>query len=161
MAKVIMIRNTFGGCKYLQKALKYIRDERAIAGGAFGVDTYDPEVAFYQMMCTKRFFNKTGGNPLIHIIVSYSKEVQSYETATRYGWFIANYYADRFQSVFCTHGFDNGNWYHSHIIINSVSYINGAMFDSSFKEMKKLRDYVAKITGEKCQFFFDNKNKAQ
>ena len=35
------------------------------------------------------------------------------------------------------------------------------MFDSSFKEMKKLRDYVAKITGEKCQFFFDNKNKAQ
>ena len=75
MAKVIMIRNTFGGCKYLQKALKYIRDERAIAGGAFGVDTYDPEVAFYQMMCTKRFFNKTGGNPLIlqsHIQKKYS-----------------------------------------------------------------------------------------
>ena len=161
MAKVKMIRNTFGGSEYLKKALNYIRDERAIAGGAFGVDSYDPEVAFDQMMYTKHYFNKTSGNPLIHIIVSYSKNVQSYETATRYGWFIANYYADRFQSMYCTHGFDDKEWFHTHIIINSVSYINGAMFDSSFKEMKKLRDYVAEITGEKCQFFYDNKNKAQ
>ena len=46
MAKVIMIRNTFGGCKYLQKALKYIRDERAIAGGAFGVDLFRLILAF-------------------------------------------------------------------------------------------------------------------
>ena len=69
-----MIRNTFGGCSYLQKALNYTRDTRAVGGGAYGVDMVDPAVAYQQMMYTKRYFNKTSGNPLIHLIVSYSKK---------------------------------------------------------------------------------------
>ena len=37
MAKVIMIRNTYGGAGYLANALNYVRDERNQYGGGYGV----------------------------------------------------------------------------------------------------------------------------
>ena len=77
MTKVIMIRNIYGGAGYLANALDYVRDERNQYGGGYGVDPYSPTVAYEQMMYTKRYFNKTSGNPLVHIIVEYTKNVTS------------------------------------------------------------------------------------
>lgn len=159
MARISIMRNTYGGCNYIKNSLNYIRDDRAISGGGYGVDPYDPAVAYYQMMQTRRYFNKTSGNPLVHIVVAYTRNLKTLEQATKYGDAIARMFADRFQVMYCTHNYDDYcNWYHTHIIVNSVSYINGAMIETGYDEMRCFCNKVSNLLGEYCQFYFDNKS---
>ncbi len=85
MAKVSIIRNTYGGTQYLQNALNYVSDSRAMYGGGYGVDPYDPNIAYDQMMATRRYFGKVSGNPLVHIVVAYNDSVKDINTAARFG----------------------------------------------------------------------------
>ena len=102
--------------------MNYIRDERAISGGAYGVDPFDPAVAYDQMMWTRRYFGKTSGNPLVHIVIAYTKKIESLEEAAKYSDAIARMFADRFQLMYCTHFYDNNcDWFHTHLIVNAVS----------------------------------------
>lgn len=159
MARIVIIRNTYGGVEYLKRVLNYVRDGRALSGGGYGVDPYDPEIAYNQMMQIRRYFNKISGNPLVHIVVAYSQDLNSLEQATIYGDAIARMFADRFQVLYCTHHYDNNcDWYHTHIIVNSVSYINGAMIETGYDEMSSFSNIVSRLLGEYCQFYFDNKN---
>ena len=50
MAKIDVIRNTFGGVNYLQNAVNYVTDERALYGGGYGINPYDSNTAYNQMM---------------------------------------------------------------------------------------------------------------
>lgn len=160
MAKVIMIRNTYGGAGYLANALDYVRDERNQYGGGYGVDPYSPTVAYEQMMYTKRYFNKTSGNPLVHIIVGYTKNVTSMNAAAVYGNSIARMFADRYQVLYCTHQYDDEyyNWYHTHLIVNSVSYVNGAMMETGYREMNQFCKQLSGLLNEPCTFIFKNKS---
>lgn len=158
MAKIDVIRNTYGGLGYLQRALNYVTDSRAMYGNGFGVNPYDTAMAYDQMLAVKRYFGKTSGNPLVHIVVAYNNQVQDIDTAAMYGDQCAQYFANRFQVLYCTHAkdFHCGN-FHTHIIINSVSYINGQMIQTGFDEMKSYCDYITQVTGQKSWFYFDNK----
>lgn len=158
MAKVSVIRNTYAGTQYLQNALNYVSDSRALYGGGYGVNPYDPNIAYYQMMATRRYFGKVSGNPLVHIVVAYNGEIRDIETATRFGQQCAQYFANKFQVMYCSHNKDMGcSSFHTHIIINAVSYINGQMIQTSYDEMKEYCDFVTQITGQKSWFYFDNK----
>lgn len=158
MAKIDIIRNTYGGLGYLQRALNYVTDSRAKYSNGFGVNPYDTAMAYDQMMYTRRYFGKVSGNPLVHIVVAYNNQVQDIDTAAMYGDQCAQYFANRFQVLYCTHSkdFHCGN-FHTHIIINSVSYINGQMIQTGFDEMKTYCDYITQVTGQKSWFYFDNK----
>lgn len=52
MARISVIRNTYGGTQYLQNALNYVTDERALYGGGYGVNPYDSHIAYNQMIQT-------------------------------------------------------------------------------------------------------------
>ena len=158
MAKIDIIRNTYGGLEYLQNALEYVSDDRALYRGGFGVDPYNCSNAYDQMLLTRKYFNKTSGNPLVHIVIAYNDEVKDIAVAAEYGRKCAMYFAGKFQLLYCTHLKDTlcGSL-HTHIIINSVSYVNGQMIVTGWEEMNAYCQYVAQVTGQKCWFYFDNK----
>ena len=158
MAKIDIIRNTYGGMEYLKNALAYVSDGRAIYQGGYGVTPYDYRMAYEQMLYTRQFFNKVSGNPLVHIVIAYNNEVKDIETAAYYGQKCAQYFGDRFQVLFCNHMRDNNCCrFHTHVIINAVSYVNGMMITTGWEEMNAYCDYVTAVTGQKSWFYFDNK----
>ena len=158
MAKIDIIRNTYGGVKYLQNALNYVSDDRALYRGGYGVNPYDSSMAYDQMLYTRRYFNKVSGNPLVHIVVAYNDDVKDIDTAAMYGQNCAYYFANKFQVLYCTHAKDfHCGYYHTHIVINSVSYINGQMITTGYEEMNAYCNYVARVIGQRCRFYFDNK----
>lgn len=158
MAKIDVIRNTYGGLEYLHNALNYVSGNRALFVGGYGVNPYDSNMAYDQMMRTRQYFGKISGNPLVHIVIAYDDSVKDINTAARFGQQCAEYFASKFQVLYCTHekDFQCGN-FHTHIIINSVSYINGQMIQTGFNEMNAYCNYVTQITGQKTQFYFENK----
>lgn len=158
MAKIDVIRNTFGGVNYLQNAVNYVTDERALYGGGYGVNPYDSNTAYNQMMLTRQYFGKVSGNPLVHIVIAYDGSVRDIQTAARFGQQCAQYFACRFQVLYCTHYKDMGcSCFHTHIIINAVSYINGQMIQTGYDEMNAYCSFVTQVTGQKSWFYFDNK----
>ena len=158
MAKIDVIRNTYGGLDYLQNALNYVSDNRAICGGGYGVNQYDPNMAYDQMLAVKSYYGKTSGNPLVHIVRAYDSSVKDINAAAQFGQQCAQFFSSRFQLLYCTHKKDvSCVHFHTHIIINAVSYINGQMIQTGYGEMKAYCDYVAQVTGQSTQFYFDNK----
>lgn len=158
MAKIDIIKNTYGGLEYLNNALAYVSDGRALYKGGYGVNPYDYEDAYNQFVYTRQYFCKVSGNPLVHIVIAYNNQVKDLYTAAQYGNKCVQFFTPRFQLLYCTHEKDTTcGSFHTHIIINSVSYINGQMINTSFEEMKAFCDYVSQVTGQKCWFYFDNK----
>ncbi|WP_303821574.1 relaxase/mobilization nuclease domain-containing protein [Ruminococcus flavefaciens] len=158
MAKIDVIRNTYGGLEYLNNALGYVSDDRALYRGGYGVNPYDYSMAYNQMLYTRQYFNKVSGNPLVHIIIAYNDQVKDLATAARYGQQCAQYFSPYYQILYCTHEKDNTcGSFHTHIIINAVSYINGQMIQTGYEEMNTFCNYVSQVTGQSCRFYFDNK----
>lgn len=158
MARINVIRNSNGGLEYLQNAVGYVSDDRALFEGGYGVTPYNTTTAFNQMLATRQYFGKVSGNPLVHIIIAYNDSVTDIETASKFGKKCAQFFASRFQLLYCTHARDfHCGQLHTHIVINSVSYINGRMVTTGYDEMKAYCDYVAQVTGQRTQFYFDNK----
>ncbi len=150
MAKIDVIRNTYGGLDYLQNAVDYVSDERALYKCGFGVTPYDTATAYNQMFMTRQYFGEISGNPLVHIVIAYDDSVKDINTAASYGHQGAKFFADRFQVLYCTHEKDfHCGRFHTHIIINSVSYINSQMIQTGYNEMKSYCDYITQVTGQK------------
>ena len=158
MATIDVIRNTYGGLEYLNNALGYVSDDRALYRGGYGVNPYDYSMAYNQMLYTRQYFNKVSGNPLVHIIIAYNDQVKDLATTARYGQQCAQYFSRRFQLLYCTHEKDTTcGTLHTHIIINAVSYVNGQMIQTGYEEMNAFCNYVSRVTGQSCRFYFDNK----
>ena len=94
----------------------------------------------------------------MHIIVNFNRRVQSVYQAMYYGYKIAQYYGDRFQVSYAIHKkttYHNkrlgtvNSFYHLHMIINSVSYVDGKMFAENNSSYNKFREYVSKVTHDK------------
>ncbi|MDE5770565.1 MAG: relaxase/mobilization nuclease domain-containing protein [Ruminococcus sp.] len=161
---VKMKRDTEGDLYYLVNACKYLEDpERVLALGGYGVNPYNVESTVYQMIQVKKYFSKTSGNPLIHFIISYGTNVYDVETAAALSEKIASYFYDTYQTLWCLH--EKERWhnermtslYHTHIVINSVSYRNGRMYDGNPHEINQFCNYVSGVTGQPNRFYFGKK----
>lgn len=150
-----MIRHTDGSYDYLNHAVNYV---------AFGKASYDCigspntslEYPLEQMHYVKKYFDKTGGNPLFHFVLSYNTrtayDVEKAKYITRR---IADYFADKYQIVWCVHEKHMSkkyggvsSMYHAHFVMNSVSYVDGRMFGGSRSEIYTFLDYVKRVTGD-------------
>lgn len=156
MAIIKLIRNTDGGDNYLQNMCKYIDNpSKTLAVGGYGVNPYNKSDVYRQMMNVKSYYGKTSGNPLLHVVVAYNFSVQDAATACRLSELCARYFTDRFQMYYCTHFKDRDSaWYHTHILINSVSYVDGRMADSGYGTLEGFKQYVATVTGQPSRFFY-------
>ncbi len=156
MVIVKVIKNSNPENNYLMYSCEYVfNPEKAIDTGGYGVSSYNAHDAYNQMVLTKKYFNKTSGNPLVHIVISYDKSVNDAQTACQMSKQCASYYADNYQLLYCTHEKERENSnYHTHIIVNSVNYNNGLMFNSNIPNMNQFCDYVSNVTGQKTKLYF-------
>ena len=150
------IRHSNKDNKYLRRACAYLEnDERAICCGGYGVDPYNLDYTYNQMMAVKRYYSKTSGNPLMHFVVSYDDSVSDVFRATQISETIAGYFASEYQVLWCLHQKDREcSSYHTHMVVNSVSYRNGKMFHSGPNELNAFASYISDVTGSTCRWTF-------
>lgn len=98
-----------------------------------------PETAYSQMMLTKKAFHKEDGRLGYHIIQSFKGKEISPEKCNQIGIeFAKQLWGDKYQVLVCTH--INKDNVHNHIILNSVSFIDGSKYHNSNVELALLRE---------------------
>ena len=107
------------------------------------INCLTPESVYDEMMNTKIRFGKTDGVQGFHIIQSFAPGEVTPEQAHSIGLeFCKRLLGDRFEAVIGTH-LDKAHL-HNHIIVNSVSLIDGRKYHSSyqhyFQEIRRISD---------------------
>lgn len=162
MVYVKLIRNTYGGLSYIKSLCKYIFKDDLRGVGGYGVNPYNPDLANAQMRYVKICYDKESGNPLIHIMISLDECTETKEKACEFADKFARYYMDQYQVLWAVHQKERDkSHFHVHLILNSVSYVNGKMFHGDIGEMNAYCKYVAKLTTRKVWLAFEGKRLIQ
>lgn len=155
MGVLKVIRHTNSGYAYLNNAVNYVVFGKA-SYDCIGSPNTSLEYPLEQMHCVKQYYNKTGGNPLFHFVVVYHpRTVFNVERAKSVTRSIADYFAGSYQIIWCVHEKKMSkqyggvaSLYHAHLIINSVSYINGKMYSGDYAEIYSFLDHIKRVTGD-------------
>ena len=127
----------------IKKALHYVGSKKKTSVGdesfcfvtGVGCNTNN---AYDEMMAVKKRFGKTDGNLAYHAYQSFKPGEVTPELCHEIGVKLArNLWGDRYQVVVATH-LDRGHL-HNHFLINSVSYVNGKMFNDNKRTYYKMR----------------------
>ncbi len=98
-----------------------------------------PQSAYEQMALTKKFFHKENKTLGYHIIQSFKGNEVTPEKANQIGQELAReLWGDKYQVIICTH--INKENVHNHIILNSVSFIDGKKYHNSNEEIALMKD---------------------
>ena len=159
MVYVKLIRNTYGDLTYIKQLHRYVFKNELRGIGGYGVNPFVIDLANLQMLFIKVCYGKESGNPLIHIIVSLDQCAQTIEKACEYADEFARYYKNKYQVIWAVHEKERGaSRFHVHLIINSVSYVNGKMFHGDLSEMNAYSRYISKLTKQKVRYEFERKS---
>ena len=91
------------------------------------------------MMLTKKNFHKEDGRLSYHIIQSFNGNEISPEKCNKIGMELAQQlWGNKYQVLVCTH--TNKQNVHNHIVLNSVSFIDGSKYHNSNVEIALLRE---------------------
>ncbi|MBR3044897.1 MAG: relaxase/mobilization nuclease domain-containing protein [Oscillospiraceae bacterium] len=158
MVYVKLIRNTYGNLAYLKQLHQYVFKGELRGIGGYGVNPFDTNLANSQMVFIKVCYGKVSSNPLIHIMISLDQCAQAAEKACEYADKFARYFKNKYQVIWAVHEKKRGvSRFHVHLIINSVSYVNGKMFHGDIGEMNAYSKYISKLTNQKVRFEFELK----
>lgn len=126
--------------RHLKRALDYVMNpEKTQRGRLVGAINCQADMAFEQMMDTKKQFGKTDKRQGYHIILSFKEDEvepdRAFEITQK---FVAEYLGDAYEAVFVVH--DNTDHVHSHIVFNSVSFVDGKKYryENSFNLSAKV-----------------------
>ena len=98
-----------------------------------------PQTAYNQMALTKKFFHKENGRQGYHIIQSFNGKEVSPNEANELGTLLAEeLFGDKFQAIVCTH--INKYNVHNHIVLNSVSFVDGSKYHNSKFDIALIKD---------------------
>ena len=114
--------------RHLKRALDYVMNpEKTQRGRLVGAVNCQADMAFEQMIDTKKQFGKTDKRQGYHIILSFKEDEvepdRAFEITQK---FVAEYLGDAYEAVFVVH--DNTDHVHSHIVFNSVSFVDGKKY---------------------------------
>ena len=134
--------------RHLKRALDYVMNpEKTQRGRLVGAVNCQADIAFEQMMDTKKQFGKTDKRQGYHIILSFKEDEvepdRAFEITQK---FVAEYLGDAYEAVFVVH--DNTDHVHSHIVFNSVSFVDGKKYRYEKGDWAK---YIQPITNKLCQ----------
>ena len=134
--------------RHLKRALDYVMNPEKTQGGRLvGAINCQTDMAFEQMMDTKKQFGKTDKRQGYHIILSFKEDEvepdRAFEITQK---FVAEYLGDAYEAVFVVH--DNTDHVHSHIVFNSVSFVDGKKYRYEKGDWAK---YIQPITNKLCQ----------
>ena len=126
----------------LDNVLEYAMDKDKIRGEHKLYESAvncDKETAFQDMMKTKTHFGKTDKVQGYHIIQSFKPGEVTSEQAHQIGIEFAQSCFGKYEAVIGTHL--DKNHLHNHVVVNSVSFIDGRKYRNNFK------DYYGDIRG--------------
>ena len=134
--------------RHLKRALDYVMNpEKTQRGRLVGAVNCQADIAFEQMMDTKKQFGKTDKRQGYHIILSFKEDEVEPDRAFKITQkFVAEYLGDAYEAVFVVH--DNTDHVHSHIVFNSVSFVDGKKYRYEKGDWAK---YIQPITNKLCQ----------
>ena len=120
---------------YCMQEAKTMKDGRKLVSG---IDCL-PETAYQDMMATKKRYGKTGGREYCHVLQSFSPEEkitpeQAHEIAREF----AEKQFKGYEAIVATHV--DRDHIHSHIVLNSVSYLDGKKYHSDKNNIPRLRE---------------------
>lgn len=134
--------------KHLKRSLDYVMNPEKTQDGRFvGAINCQVDSAFEQMKATKRKFGKVDKRQGYHIILSFKEDEVNPDTAfeiTRR--FVEEYLGKSYEAVYVVH--DNTAHVHSHIVFNSVSFVDGKKYRYEKGDWAK---YIQPITNKLCQ----------
>lgn len=134
--------------KHLKRSLEYVMNpEKTQDGRLVGAINCQPDYAFEQMRETKRRFGKVDKRQGYHIILSFKENEVNPDTAFEITQrFVEEYLGKTYEAVYVVH--DNTDHVHSHIVFNSVSFVDGRKYRYEKGDWTK---YIQPITNRLCQ----------
>lgn len=126
--------------KNLQAVVHYAKNGDKTENGILvsGVNCI-PDSAYEQMALTKKFYHKENNIQGFHIIQSFKGNDASPKKANQIGKELAEeLLGDKYQILICTHV--NKENVHNHIVLNSVSFIDGLKYHNSNSEIAIMKD---------------------
>ena len=126
--------------KNLEAVINYAKNGEKTENGILvtGINCL-PDIAYNQMTLTKKCYHKEDRRLGYHIIQSFKENEVSPEQCNKIGVELANeLWGDKYQVLVCTH--TNKNNVHNHIILNSVSFIDGSKYHNSNVEISLLKE---------------------
>lgn len=134
--------------KHLKRSLDYVMNpEKTQYGRLVGAINCQAESAFEQMKETKRKFGKVDKRQGYHIILSFKEDEVNPDTAFEITQkFVAEYLGSCYEAIFVVH--DNTAHVHSHIVFNSVSFVDGKKYRYEKGDWAK---YIQTVTNRLCQ----------
>jgi len=135
----------------LQQVLSYSDNPEKTAKQHFvtGINCID-KYAYWQMSATKQRFGKTGGNLAYHAYQSFAPGEVTPEKCHEIGVQLAKtLWGDRYEVLVTTH--INTNCLHNHLVVNSVSFVDGKKLDNNyamyFKNLRAESDRLCREHG--------------
>ena len=133
---------------HLKRSIEYITvPEKTQGGRLIGSVNCIVDKAYEQMRDTKLRFNKNNQRQGYHIVLSFKEgEVDAdtvYEITEK---FVKEFIGDRYEAVFAVH--DNTEHIHSHIVYNSVSFVDGMKYHYAKGDWKNI---IQPITNRLCE----------
>ena len=148
-----IIRHTNAELFYLHNAIRYVTGGHTDPDYIGSPNVFVPD-AYEQMLKVKQYFGKTSGNPLFHFVVVYDASTAfDPQRAMSLTAQIASYFSSRYQIVWCVHEKHMSkkygrisSLYHAHLVMNSVSYIDGKMFQNTKKDIFAFLEHIRSVT---------------
>ena len=114
-----------------------------------------PEFAKAQMQETKNRFNKNTGNVGYHIIQSFDDNEGTNEQVFEIGCRLAEeLFGDKFEVIVALH--KNTDNLHCHIVVNSVSFVDGKKFNDNKTFLNKMRNVSDRLCREQGLSVIEN-----
>ena len=126
--------------KNLQAVVNYAKNGEKTEHGILvsGVNCL-PQSAYEQMALTKKFYHKENKTLGFHIIQSFKGQEVSPQKANQIGKELAEeLWGDKYQVLVCTHV--NKENVHNHLVLNSVSFIDGKKYHNSNADIAFMKD---------------------
>lgn len=132
---------------HLKRSIDYIMvPEKTQNGRLVGAVNCIADNAFEQMRETKEKFGKNNQRQGYHIVLSFKEDEVDADTVFEITQkFVQEYVGNRYETVFAVH--DNTDHIHSHIIYNSVSFVDGKKYHYSKGDWEK---EIQPITNRLC-----------
>lgn len=133
---------------HLKRSLDYVTvPEKTQGGRLVGAMNCMVEHAYEQMRETKMKFDKNNQRQGYHIVLSFKEGEVEPDTAFEITQkFVSEYVGKRYEAVYAVH--DNTDHIHSHIIFNSVSFVDGKKYHYSKGDWER---EIQPITNRLCE----------
>ena len=153
MAVLKIVNNHSKSKAALRKILNYVLKEEktsetiSYVHGDFIGETISPQTVFDQFMRVKQLFEKEHGRMYQHGVISWHKdEAITPEIALSFGKeFVSREYPEN-QALVCVH--TDRECKHLHIVINTVSYVDGKMLHWTRSDLKKAKALSDQLCAE-------------